>query len=78
MPKPPAWIVDPPTPFAPRAEWEAHLEGLLATKKRHRTRALDGAIKDARRVLDGDWNDEANRAAVARYTKLLLADLNSG
>lgn len=75
MPRPSDWIIDPPSPFAPREEWETHLEALLAAKAEHRTKAFDDAIADARRTLAGEPGAGADPARAARLRELVLADL---
>lgn len=78
MPKPSAWIVDPPLRDAPRAAWEAFLEQAQAARKEHRTRAFDAAIKEARAVLKDGPFAGSDPARVEHYRARLRAALAPG
>lgn len=47
------WLYDPPTPFAPRAEWEEHLKGLRESAAHDPHPLRDEAIAKAEEMLNG-------------------------
>ena len=47
------WLYDPPTPFAPRAEWEDHLKGLREQAAQEPHPQLNEAIAKAEEMLNG-------------------------
>jgi hypothetical protein len=47
------WLYDPPSPFAPRAEWEDHLKWLREVTGGQPHSQLDEAIAKAEEMLNG-------------------------
>lgn len=50
--------IDPPEPFAPKAEWQAHLEELRRLAESTSSPDLQSAIAAAQAILDGSAEAE--------------------
>jgi hypothetical protein len=52
------WRIEPPSPFAPKAEWEAHLENLRQLAGPNDSADLQTAIAEVEDILEGRFDAE--------------------
>lgn len=71
------YLIDPPSPFAPRAEWEAHLAELKKLSKGRRAPEVKAAIAAAENVL-ATLPDEGAAIAEAEALRGLFSPAYDG
>ena len=57
------WRIEPPSPFAPKAEWETHLENLRELAGCNNSADLQTAIAEVEAILEGK-SDAAQPASL--------------